>query len=177
MTGSSDWDDTTDIESDGEIKVIANPNLIKPLPAGSANAEVVSALAEKLLSEVKLVASGDRIDVERARQNAALALQLQIELSTFLSDSEGRARAAKNSAKFTEAMIFSEIRKGSAEGKKMTDAAVKEKGLQDERLATAEKQVVDAEVEYKKWSYVFGTAKDAHIFFRNIANGKNEWTV
>lgn len=176
MTGSPDWDDDASSNFDeGEIKFISNPNILKPLPATSANSEVVESLAKTLLSELSAVAGGGKCDVERARQNAALALQLQIELSNFLSDSEGRARSNKNNCKFVEALIFSEIRRGTE--KKITDAAVKEKGLQDDRLKDAEKLAVDSEVEYKKWSYIFGTAKDAHIFFRNIANGKNEWAV
>ncbi len=176
MTGSPDWDDdVSTFGGGGEIKIISNPNILKQLPATSANAEVVDELAKLLLSEVSSVAGGGKCDVERARQNAALALQLQIELSSFLSDSEGRERYQKNNCKFVESMIFTEIRRDAE--KKITDAAVKEKGLQDERLKDAEKLAVESEVEYKKWAYIFGTAKDAHIFFRNIANGKNEWAV
>lgn len=165
MTEKNGWDDADD--------EIVTPHIVRPLLPGATNAEIVDKLSQQLLVEITRVSEGGKCDVEAARQNAALALQLQMELANFLADAEGRARACKNNIKFVEALVASDIR-NKAE-KKITDAAVKEKCAIDSRLQEAEKLAIDSEVEAKKWAYIFGTAKDGHIFFRNIANGKNEW--
>lgn len=167
MAKASGWDDE-EVDT-----VIISPNIVTPLPQNTTNSEVVTFLSATLLSELKSVSAGNKCDIDKARQNAALALQVQMELANYLAESEGTARGAKNNCKLVEALIASEIRKTSE--KKITDAAVKEKCLVDDRLKSAEQSAIDLEVDAKKWTYLFGIAKDAHIFFRNIANGKNEW--
>jgi len=160
----SPWDDDSEIiENDS-----AEQNSEENLTLESSVKKMVSEVS----NELRMVHSG-KYDEKRAIKTAALALKAQIDLAEFLSDVEGTAKGMKNEVKAVEAEVYFDHR-SSAE-KKMSEAALQQLIAKDKRTVVAEAKAVEAEKVAKKWGIVFGTMKEAHIFFRNL--GKNDWSI
>lgn len=132
----------------------------------------VKKMVSEVSNELRMVHSG-KYDEKRAIKTAALALKAQIDLAEFLSDVESTAKGMKNEVKAVEAEVYFDHR-SSAE-KKMSEAALQQLIAKDKRTVVAETKAVEAEKVAKKWGIVFGTMKEAHIFFRNL--GKNDWSI
>lgn len=132
----------------------------------------VKKMVSEVSQELRLVHSG-RYDEKRAIKTAALALKAQLDLAEFLSDVEGTAKGAKNEVKAVEAEVYFDHRSSSE--KKMTEGALQQVVAKDKRTIAAEAKAVEAERTAKKWGIVFGTMKEAHIFFRTL--GKNDWSM
>ena len=137
------WDDAPD-------EIVLEPEIVTPLPEGTTNSEVIDNLSSLLMKELQRVRTSGRCEVETARKNAALALELQMELSSLIMDSEIRARGAKSNLKLVEGLVAAETRASATS--KMTDAAVKEKCLISPKITEAEKFAIETEVEAKKWN-------------------------
>lgn len=115
----------------------------------------------------------EKYDEKRAIKTAALALKAQMDLAEFLSDVEGTAKGTKNAVKTVESQVYFDYREASE--KKISEAALQQMVAKDKRTIDADFLAVDAEKTAKKWANLFGTLKDAHIFFRNL--GKNDWSI
>lgn len=126
----------------------------------------------EVVEELKLVHTS-KYDEKRAIRTAALALQAQIQLVEFLSDTELRAKGAKNEVKIIEAEVYFENKESS--DKKISEANLQQAIAKDKRVITAETKTINAEKEAKKWASILNILQNAHIFFRNL--GKNEWNL
>lgn len=160
----SPWDDDSEIVENDSVE----QNFEENLTLESSVKKMVSEVS----NELRMVHSG-KYDEKRAIKTAALALKAQIDLAEFLSDVEGTAKGMKNEVKAVEAEVYFDHR-SSAE-KKMSEAALQQLIAKDKRTVVAEAKAVEAEKVAKKWGIVFGTMKEAHIFFRNL--GKNDWSI
>lgn len=136
--------------------------------------EAVMKLAIKLSDELNKVHEGV-IDLDKSKRNAALALKIQMDLSELLASSEWVAKGLKNNIKIVESTTAANERTNA--GKKLTDQAIKELVARNPDVIEAEKNAIEAEKEFKKMSYIFGIMREAHVFFRNLGNGKSEWNV
>jgi hypothetical protein len=160
----SPWDDDSEIVENDSEKQNSEENLTLE--------SSVKKMVSEVSNELRMVHSG-KYDEKRAIKTAALALKAQIDLAEFLSDVEGTAKGMKNEVKAVEAEVYFDHR-SSAE-KKMSEAALQQLIAKDKRTVVAEAKAVEAEKVAKKWGIVFGTMKEAHIFFRNL--GKNDWSI
>jgi hypothetical protein len=164
---NSPWDEMSGISEDDLTTTDVN------LPEEKETLEdSVKRMVSEVSQELRLVHSG-RYDEKRAIKTAALALRAQMDLAIILSDVEGTARGAKNEVKATEAEVYLDHRSSSE--KKMTEGALQQVTAKDKRTVTAEARAVKAEKIAKKWGIIFGTMKEAHIFFRTL--GKNDWSI
>ncbi len=160
----SPWDDDSEMIENNSAEQNSEENLTLE--------SSVKKMVSEVSNELRMVHSG-KYDEKRAIKTAALALKAQIDLAEFLSDVEGTAKGMKNEVKAIEAEVYFDHR-SSAE-KKMSEAALQQLIAKDKRTALAETKAVEAEKIAKKWGIVFGTMKEAHIFFRNL--GKNDWSI
>lgn len=138
------------------------------------HASAVETMLSEVVSELGLVHSGT-YDIDRARRTAALALKAQIEMAEYISDLEGQARGLKNMIESAEADAYFDAKDSSE--KKISEAALQQMVNKNKKVAQAKSDAINAEREFKKGSNMFTILKDAHIFFRNIGNGKNEWSI
>jgi hypothetical protein len=165
------WDEPVETEFDSQKEIL---NKSEPLTL----ADKVIAMANEIMEELDLVHSGRiKYDIDRAKKTAALALKVQIHMAEFLAEEECVAKRARNNVKFAEAEASFEARAAAPAGKKLTDAAAKETVARDVSVLKAENDAIDAEKTYKKWSLIFGSMRDAHVYFRNLGQGKNDWSM
>jgi hypothetical protein len=127
---------------------------------------LVKEMVSEISHELVLVHSG-RYDEKRAIKAAALALKIQLDLADFLSDVEASAKGLKIEVKGVESEIYYENKSSSSE-KKISEAALQQSISKDKRYCDAELKSIKAEKTAKKWALIFGTMKEAHIFFRNL---------
>ena len=163
----SPWDEMSGVSEDDLKNVSSDKEPQEETLEGS-----VKRMVSEVSSELRLVHSG-RYDEKRAIKTAAIALKAQMDLAEFLSDVEGTAKGTKNEVKAIEAEVYFDHRSSSE--KKMTEGALQQVVAKDKRTIAAEAKAVEAEKTAKKWGIVFGTMKEAHIFFRTL--GKIDWSV
>lgn len=165
----SPWDEMSGISED-DLKDAAESD------KESMESETLESSVKRMVSEVsqelRKVHTG-KYDEKRAIKTAALALKTQIDLAEFLADVEGTAKGTKNEVKAVESEVYFDHR--SMSEKKMSEAALQQLVAKDKRTAIADRKAVEAEKIAKKWGIVFGTMKEAHIFFRTL--GKNDWSI
>lgn len=147
---------------------------IEPNNSAKTRADSVESMASEIIDELGLVHTG-RYDVDRARRTAALALKAQMEMAEFLSDLEGRAKGSKNTVELKESEAYFDAKESSE--KKVSEAALQQLVIKNNKVTLAKYDAIEAEKEFKKWSSIFLVLKEAHIFFRNLGNGKNEWSI
>lgn len=124
--------------------------------------------------ELDLVHQG-KYDFERAKRTAALALRAQMEISEFLADLEGRTKKVKYALSFIESEAYFDQK--NLTDKKLSEAALQQLIVRDKEVIKTKSDLIEAEVHFKNWEKFFITMKDAHIFFRNLGNGKNDWSM
>jgi hypothetical protein len=129
-------------------------------------ADKVEEMAAALTTAMDEVYQG-KFDVTKTERMAALALGAQMELAKFLADAEWRAKQGKQEVKYISAEAHGKYKSVPSE-KKLTDAALEHLVNKDKDVRSAESKLADLEREVKKWQYVHGTLKDAHVFFRNL---------
>lgn len=164
----SPWDEMSGISEDD----LADVNPSKEKQESETLENSVKRMVSEISQELRLVHSG-RYDEKRAVKTAALALKAQIDLAAFLSDVECTAKGTKNEIKAVGAEVYFDQR--SLSDKKMTEVALQQMIAKDKRAILAEKKAVEAEKIAKKWGIVFGTMKEAHIFFRTLS--KIDWNI
>lgn len=164
----SPWDEMSGVSDDDLADVAGSEDKSD----GETLEDSVKRMVSDVSKELRMVHTG-KYDEKRAIKTAALALKAQIDLAEFLSDVEGTAKGAKNEVKAVESEVYFDHR-ASAE-KKMSEAALQQFIANDKRTIKAEAKAVEAEKIAKKWGIVFGTMKEAHIFFRTL--GKNDWSM
>lgn len=160
------WNDTY------EPNLKISSSLVEEKQPGETLEDSVKKMVHEVSHELRMVHSG-RYDEKRAIRTAALALKAQIDLAEFLSDIEGTAKGAKNEVKAIESEVYFDHR--TASEKKISEAALQQLVARDKRTVAADQKAVEAEKIAKKWGIVFGTMKEAHIFFRTL--GKSDWSV
>ena len=136
--------------------------------------DVVKKMVNEVQDELAMVHMS-KYDLERAKRTAALALRAQMEMSEFLSDLEGRAKGIKHSIAIIESEVYFD-QKNLAD-KKLSEAALQQCIAKDKEVVKAKAELIDAEREFRLWEKLFNSLKDAHIFFRNLGNGKNDWSI
>lgn len=125
----------------------------------------IQKLVELVLKHVKAVHHGD-FDSTKADAVAGVALEAQLELAGPLSEAEFRAKHAKHEVEYIESETAYKVR--SASDKKISEANLEQLVNKDPEVRKAKLNFANAEKEFKKWQYIFGTLKDAHIFFRTL---------
>lgn len=103
---------------------------------------------------------------EKADLVAAASLEAQLLLASHLATCEAQAKQAKTDYEFTKSQSAINIKLGSAS--KITDTMLEHHVNVDEEVKKAKILVAESESTSKKWTYIFNTLKDAHIFFRNL---------
>lgn len=138
----------------------------EPADKKITRAEKVEEMAETLTDAMDDVYQGN-FDILKAERMAALALSTQMELAKFLADAEWRAKQAKQELKYVSAEVHGRYKAMPAE-KKLTDASLEQLVNKDKEVRAVESKMAELEREAKKWQYVHGTLRDAHIFFRGL---------
>jgi len=138
-----------------------------------SNAERVEYLINKISKELK-IAHSQKYDATQAELTAALVLDAQKELSEFLSDAELISKEKKAEVERVEAERYYFYKENSES--KTSDVALTRLVSKDELVLTAKKEQYSAESDFSKYKNLFGMLKDAHVFFRGLAKGKNDWT-
>lgn len=106
---------------------------------------------------------------KHGEQLAALALEGQMELSSFYADAEASAKSAKHLVDYAESEMAAKYAKKAADSDiKVTEASLKRMASISDESKQAKSKLVELEKEYKKWRYVYDILREAHIFFRNI---------
>lgn len=159
--------DEQNTESVAETEIVSEDT---PLTRAAA----VQAMTNEIVYELGQVHM-HRCEPDRAKRTAALALKAQMLMAEFLADAEGRAKGMKHNVEFIESEVYFDQKNLS--DKKLSEAALQQFVAKDKAVVKAKSNMIEAEVEFKKWVSIFAVLKEAHIFFRNIGNGKNEWSV
>ena len=137
------------------------------------NQEELEKLLEKCLAELNLAYQGD-CEPERAEKNAALFLEIQLRLSSYLSEAELKAKMAKNEVERLSSQKYFEYKSGAlGNGKKLTEAALDHAISKDDEIFKMKEEMVKKEAEYKKWNFILNVLSNGHIFYRNL--GKREF--
>lgn len=142
----------------------------------SPNEETRAERVERLISAVSTEireAHKAKYDIDTALLTAALALETQKELAEFLSDAEFLSKEAANKVDSLEAEKYFYYKTNSVD--KVTDQGLKYKVACDEDVKAAKEKQNKAESQYNKWRNLFGIVKDAHIFFRGLGKGRNDF--
>lgn len=134
--------------------------------------EQLEEMLGKCLSELKLAADG-KCNGDRADKNAALFLEVQINLSDYVSTAELKAKLAKNELERLSGQKYFEYKGGTvAIGEKgagkLTEAALEQALCQDKEIAELKGEISKAEAEHKKWNYLLSTLSNGHIYYRNL---------
>jgi hypothetical protein len=128
-------------------------------------------VVEECFNQLKL-ASEDKYDAEKADRTASLLLVAQMKLAFLIEDAEMKAKNAKNEVTRIEGEKYFEY-KTSNVGKKITENMLTSYVASDQDIFATKSEAVKQEANLKKWNYLLGTLKDAHIYFRNLS--KNKW--
>lgn len=135
--------------------------------------EELEKLLEKCLAELNLAYQGD-CEPERAEKNAALFLEIQLRLSSYLSEAELKAKMAKNEVERLSSQKYFEYKSGAlGNEKKLTEAALDHAISKDDEIFKMKEEMVKKEAEYKKWNFILNVLSNGHIFYRNL--GKREF--
>lgn len=114
-----------------------------------------------------------RYSADRARKAASLALEAQAEIAEFLSDLEAEAQGVKAIIGVVVGEVQDSIQSSSES--KVTDSKMEKLINKSAQVVEAKKNLANAEKVHKKWNHIFLIMKEAHILFRGIGNGKNEF--
>ena len=150
----------------------------KPISAEFySNKNRVEDLILKISKELN-IAHSRKYDAVQAELTAALILEAQRELSEFLSDAELISKEKKAEVERVEAeqYFFYKNSEKQKEDGKVTDTALTKMVAKDKLVLAAKSEQYQAEADFSKYKNLFGMLKDAHIFFRSIGKGKNDWT-
>lgn len=143
--------------------------------------EQLEEMLGKCLSELKLAADG-KCNGDRADKNAALFLEVQINLSDYVSTAELKVKMAKNELERLSGQKYFEYKNGlpatipadkNRTGSiiafgKMTEAGLEQALCQDKEIAELKGEISKAEAEHKKWNYLLSTLSNGHIYYRNL---------
>lgn len=135
-------------------------------------AEEVEEMIGKISAELQ-EAHRSKYDIEKAARTAALCLEAQRVLASFLSEAEIFAREKKLEVERIsgERWFF---HKASYEGK-TTEATLTALINKDEEVLSAKQAHIVAEADHRKWINLMSVLKDSHLFFRAVAKGVSEW--
>jgi hypothetical protein len=139
------------------------------------NQEELEQLLEKCLVELNVAYQGE-CEPERAEKNAALFLQIQLRLSSYLANAELKAKMAKNEVERLSSQKYFEYKTGALGAeKKLTEAALEHAISKDEEIFKMKEEMIKNEAEYKKWNFILNVLSNGHIFYRNL--GKREFGI
>lgn len=156
-SSEKDWDDKSNI-----IKVFTN-------------SDSVEFIINQISTEFRL-AHKEKYEPKKAELTAALCLEAQKQLAEFLSDSELLSKEKKSEVERIEAeryYFYKDSLKTKEE--KVSDVALNRLVAKDIEVIQAKRDQYVAESDFSKYKNLFGVLKDAHIFFRGLAKGNNEW--
>ncbi len=126
------------------------------------------------ISQELNIAHSRKYDAVQAELTAALILETQKELSEFLADAELISKEKKAEVERIEAEQYFFYKNAPKE--KITDVALGRMIAKDRLVLAAKKEQYQAESDYSKYKNLFGMLKEAHVFYRGLAKGKNDWT-
>lgn len=138
------------------------------------NKEEFESMVENCFTELSS-AYKEKYDIEKAEKTAALFLSTQMQLALFIEDIELKARHSKNEIERIEAIKYFEVKNDAVDGKKITEAALKQFIAKDADVINAKKANSEAEAELKKFNYLMSSLKDGVYFFRSLGKNKGIW--
>ena len=108
---------------------------------------------------------------ERADRTAALFLDTQLRLASYVVDIDFRTRMSKNELDRVSAEKYFELKAAALTGadKKMTEASLEHAIAKDEAVYKVKEEVARSESEQKKWANVMSIMNNGHIFFRTVS--------
>ena|SRR5271157_4564303 len=125
---------------------------------------------EKVLVNLDDLSKGT-FDEDEAPSMAALCLIAQAALLADLASADLRSRALKRDIDFSEATAYAKLKNISVDGKKPSDAALKQIIVLDDEVQCISKEQNEAERDYKHLTNIHALLKEAHITFRSIKKG------
>jgi hypothetical protein len=140
-------------------------------PVGMGDLSEIESTVESCFKEMHN-ASLQKYDADKADRTAALFLITQMRLSSLIEDVEMKAKNAKNEITRIEAEKYFEYKTNNSD-KKITENMLLNYIAKDSDIIKTKKECVQYETNYKKWTYILGTLKDGHIYFRNLGKNKN----
>lgn len=180
MTEKLDWE----VEKFSETKTIStipSPSIEKDwIEEKSLNTKIftnsdsVQFIIEMISTEFK-AAHHSKYEPKKAELTASLCLEAQKQLAEFLSDSELLSKEKKSEVERIESERYFYYKENKKSDEKMTDVALNRLVAKDSEVVSAKKEQYQAEADFNKYKNLFGVLKDAHIFFRGLAKGNNEW--
>lgn len=126
------------------------------------------------MAELRL-AHEAKYEEEKAVKTAAYFLRAQLELISYISDVELRARQLKRDIERVEAEKYHEYRSAHSDAKKLTEVSLANLIAKDPAVSEAKKEAAEAETDAKRLNYVFGVLRDGHHYFKSIAKSKGQW--
>ena len=138
------------------------------------NSDSVEFIIEQISTEFK-AAHHTKYEPKKAELTAALCLEAQKQLAQFLSDAELLSKEKKSEVERVEAERYYFYKENKKTDEKMSDVALNRLVAKDPEVIFAKKEQYIAEADFGKYKNLFGVLKDAHIFFRGLAKGNNDW--
>lgn len=136
-------------------------------------AEQVEKMIQDIAKELR-EAHSFKYDVEKAERTAAQCLEAQRLLAEFLSEAEifSKERKLEVERLSGEKWFY---HKANYEGK-TTEATLEALVAKDEDVVAAKKEQYKSEADYRKWLNLLNVLKEAHLYYRNLSRGKNDWS-
>jgi hypothetical protein len=131
----------------------------------------VETLLEECFAEIETSARG-KYDTDKADRTAALFLTAQMKLSFLIEAVELKARQAKNEITRIEGEKYFEHKTSGSFEKKITENMLTSLVAKEGDVVSAKTECAMQEAALKKWTYIFNTLKDSHIYFRNLSKNK-----
>lgn len=126
-------------------------------------------LLDKCLAELKLAYNGECVP-ERAERNAALFLEMQLRLASYLSEAELKAKAVRNETERLSSQKYFEYKSGSlGSEKKMTEAALEHAVSKDEEIFKLKEEMIRHEADFKKWNFIMNVLSNGHVYYRTLS--------
>lgn len=169
---ANSWDVVRPTKDNVDQEKDTDPSELDPVPL--INMEDLSEIESAIESCFKEMhnASLQKYDADKADRTAALFLITQMRLSSLIEDVEMKAKNAKNEITRIEAEKYFEYKTNNSD-KKITENMLLNYIAKDSEIIKIKKECVQYEANYKKWTYILGTLKDGHIYFRNLGKNKN----
>jgi hypothetical protein len=158
------------------VKPVVDPEKDTDPSELAADSDRSSEIQESIESCIKEMsnASLQKYDSDKADRTAALFLITQMRLSSLIEDVEMKSKNAKNEITRIEAEKYFEYKTNPDNSeKKITENMLLNYIAKDPEVIKVKKEYVEYESNYKKWTYILGTLKDGHIYFRNLGKNKN----
>jgi hypothetical protein len=128
-------------------------------------------LISKCIGETSKAARA-KYSPEEAERTAALFIEAQMKASLYIEDIELNVKLSRNEIERIEGEKYFEYRSGGGD-KRITENALSAHIASDKDVCKIKDENARLEATLRKWTYIIGTLKDGHIFFRNVNKTKS----